>query len=138
MGVCVLSSILRGSSVRPSRRFGIRKSRSPRAAPKDLVIIYSCGSTWGDLFRAPPFLPERSVCNSKSLLRAPRFCVRARLDTLRFRSGELGSDFVVPWSFSDLLGSFPVKIPRGIVYGLSRAGFWATWAVGPPHQRARL
>ena len=26
----------------------------PTAAPKDLVGIYSCGSTWGDLFRGPP------------------------------------------------------------------------------------
>ena len=40
--------------------------------------------------------------------------------------------------FSNLLGPFYVKIPRGGVYGLSRAGFWATWAVAPPHLRARL
>ena len=25
-----------------------------QAAPKDLVVVYSCGSTWGDLFRGPP------------------------------------------------------------------------------------
>ena len=29
-------------------------SPAPQASPKDLVVIYSCGSTWGDLFRAPP------------------------------------------------------------------------------------
>merc|ERR1711966_511911 len=56
-------------------------------------------------FGAPPFLPKRSICNSKGLLWAPRFCIRARLDTLRFRSEELGSDFVVPWS---LLESFRI------------------------------
>merc|ERR1711966_593648 len=62
-------------------------------------------------FGVPPFLPKRSVCNWKGLLRAPRFCVRARLDTLRFRSGELGSDFVVPWSFSDLFRVIPCQDP---------------------------
>merc|ERR1711966_443926 len=60
-------------------------------------------------FGPPPFLPKRSVCNSKSLLRAPRFCVRARLDTLRFRSGELGSDFVVPWSFLESFRVIPCQ-----------------------------
>ena len=29
-------------------------SPAPQAAPKDLVVIYSCGSTWGGLFRGPP------------------------------------------------------------------------------------
>ena len=60
--VCVLSSILQGFSVRPSRRLGY-VSPAPQAAPKDLVVIYSCGSTWGDHFRAPPrsFLSAASV-----------------------------------------------------------------------------
>ena len=51
--VCVLSFILQGSSVRSLRRLGY-VCPAPQAAPKDLVVIYSCGSTWGDLFRSPP------------------------------------------------------------------------------------
>ena len=51
--MCILSSILQGSSVHPSRRLGY-VSPVPQAIPKDLVIIHSRGSTWGDLFRGPP------------------------------------------------------------------------------------
>ena len=57
--VCVLPSILQGSSVRPSRRSGY-VSPAPQAISKDLVIIYSRGSTWGDLFRDPPLFPPRA------------------------------------------------------------------------------
>ena len=56
--VCVLPSILQGSSVRPSRKLGYVSPAPPGAAPKDLAIINSRGSTWGDLFRPPPFLPR--------------------------------------------------------------------------------
>ena len=69
----------------PSRRLGY-VSPAPQAIPKDLVIIHSRGSTWVDLFRAPRSLLKRSVCNSKGLLRAPRFGIRARADALCFRS----------------------------------------------------
>ena len=55
--VCVLSSILQGSLVHPSRRLGY-VSPAPHAIPKDLVIIHSRDSTWGDLFRGPPFPPR--------------------------------------------------------------------------------
>merc|ERR1711966_11881 len=135
MGVCV--------SCPPffeAPRFALRGglgyvSPAPPEQPRRTSLLSTRAVVLGvTSFGAPPFFPKRSVCNSKDLLRAPRFCVRARLDTLRFCSGELGSDFVVPWSFLE----FPVKIPQGIVYGLSWAGFWATWAVGPPPQRARL
>ena len=51
--VCVLPSILQGSSGQPLRRLGY-VSPAPQAIPKDLVIIHSRGSTWGDLFRPPP------------------------------------------------------------------------------------
>ena len=51
--VCVLPSILQGSSVRPSQKLGY-VSPALQAAPKDLVIIHSRGSTWGDFFRGPP------------------------------------------------------------------------------------
>ena len=50
--VCVAlhSSRLLGS---PSRRLGY-VSPAAQAIPKDLVIIHSRDSTWGDLFRPPP------------------------------------------------------------------------------------
>ena len=48
--VCVLPSILQGSSGHPSQRLGY-VSPAPQAISKDLVIIHSRGSTWGDLFR---------------------------------------------------------------------------------------
>ena len=51
--VCVLSSILQGSSGHPLRRLGY-VSPAPQAIPKDLVIIHSRSSTWGDLFRGSP------------------------------------------------------------------------------------
>ena len=54
--VCVLPSILQGSSVRPSRRLGYF-SPAPEAIPKDLVTIHLRGSTWGDLFW-PPLVPS--------------------------------------------------------------------------------
>ena len=64
--VFVLSSILQGFSVCPSRRLGY-VSPAPQATPKDLVVIYSCGSTWGDLFRPPrSFLSAASVTRRAS------------------------------------------------------------------------
>merc|ERR1711966_52360 len=62
-------------------------------------------------FGAPPFLPGRSVCNSKGLLRAPRFCVRARLDTLPFTLRGIRIFFVVPWSFLESLRVIPCRDP---------------------------
>ena len=44
-GVCVLPSILQGSSGHPPRRLGY-VSPAPQAIPKDLVIIHLRGSTW--------------------------------------------------------------------------------------------
>ena len=50
--VCALPSILQGSSCHPSQRLGY-VSPAPQAILKDLVIIHSRGSTWGDLFQGP-------------------------------------------------------------------------------------
>ena len=94
----------------------------------------------GYAFGGPPFLPKRSVCNSKGLLRAPRFCVRARLDTLRFRSGELGSDFVVPWSFLESFRVIPCQdSPRGRLWTESGwiLGYLGLWPPSPARSPLR-
>ena len=137
--VCVPNHPVEAPLNRPSRRLR-HVSPAPQADPKDPTYIYPRGSTWGDLFRPlpPRSLLKRSVCNSKGLLRASHFCIRAQLDTLRFRSGELGSDFVVPWSLLESFRVIPCQdSPRGRLWTES-TGIWSTWAFGPPHLRTRL
>ena len=97
--VCVsCSSSFRGSPGPPFAEIRIRKSRPPGnpEGPRNYPLArYYLG--W-PLSGGPHSLLKRSVCNSKGFLRGFRFSIRARLDTLRFRSGELGSDFVARFS----------------------------------------
>ena len=85
--VCLPSHPAEAPLNRPLRRLGYA-SPVPQAVPKDPVLIYTRGSTWADLFWGlhTCSLLKRSVCNSKGLLRAPRFSIRARVYTLRFCS----------------------------------------------------